>query len=178
MAFEIEKTTINGLLIIKPKIYSDDRGFFMESYKYSDFKKIGLDIKFVQDNHSRSIKNVIRGIHFQKPPKEQAKLVKCVRGEIFDVAVDLRKNSKTYLKWFGIKLSDKNGYMLYIPKGFGHGFSVLSDFADVVYKCDEEYSPEHDSGIRYDDPDIKIDWQIKNPILSNKDLNLNYLRSL
>lgn len=177
MPFEFEKTYIEDLLIVKPKTFSDSRGFFREMFKSSDFKNFIVG-KFVQDNFSYSVKNVIRGLHFQRPPKEQSKLVMCLYGEIFDVAVDLRKGSPTYLKWFGINLSQSNGYMLYIPRGFAHGFAVLSESACVYYKCDEEYSSEHDWGIRYDDPSIGIEWKIHNPVLSQKDLNLPYLNDI
>ncbi|MEF3279911.1 MAG: dTDP-4-dehydrorhamnose 3,5-epimerase [Elusimicrobiota bacterium] len=175
MPFEFEKLSLDGLILIKPKMFIDKRGFFMETFKKSEFSSNGINCDFLQDNHSRSFKNVIRGIHFQKEPKAQSKLVRCVRGEIYDVAVDLRKESKTYLKWYGVKLSDENGFMLFIPKGFGHAFLVLSEEADVVYKCDEEYSPEHDCGIRYDDPSIGIKWGVSDPIVSEKDLKLPFL---
>lgn len=178
MPFEFEKTPLNGCYLIKPKTFFDARGYFREQYKKTDFEFSGISVRFVQYNLSYSVKNVIRGLHFQKPPKEQSKLVFCAYGEIFDVAVDLRKDSKTFLKWYGVNLSHENGYMLYIPKGFAHGFAVKSDFAIVCYKCDEEYSPEYDSGIRYDDPDINIDWEIKQPILSEKDLKLPFLKDI
>ncbi|MCX7642151.1 MAG: dTDP-4-dehydrorhamnose 3,5-epimerase [Elusimicrobiales bacterium] len=175
MPFEFEKTYIDGLILIKPKTFLDRRGFFRETFKKTDFENIGINVNFVQDNFSYSIKNVIRGLHYQREPKEQAKLVSCIYGEIFDVAVDLRKNSSTYLKWYGVSLRHDNGWMLYIPRGFAHGFAVKSEFACVYYKCDEEYSPEYDSGVRYDDPNIAIDWGIKEPIISEKDLKLPFL---
>lgn len=175
MPFEFEKTNLEDCYLIKPKTFSDIRGYFREIYKKTDFNIAGVIVNFIQDNLSYSVKNVIRGLHFQKPPKEQSKLVFCVYGEIFDVAVDLRKNSKTFLKWYGVILNHENGNMLYIPKGFAHGFVVKSDFAIVCYKCDEEYSPQHDSGIRYDDPHINIDWQTSDPILSEKDSKLPFI---
>lgn len=178
MPFEFAQTILPGVFLIKPKTFLDNRGFFREIFKSSDFKTIGINTQFVQDNFSYSIKNVIRGLHFQKPPKEQAKLVMCIYGEIFDVAVDLRKDSSTYLKWYGVELTRENGYMLYIPKGFAHGFLVKSEYACVYYKCDEEYSPKHDSGVRYDDPNINIDWGVKNPIISDKDLKLPFISQL
>ncbi|MGC8867178.1 MAG: dTDP-4-dehydrorhamnose 3,5-epimerase [Elusimicrobiales bacterium] len=178
MPFEFEKTHLDGVLVIKPKTFFDNRGFFREVFKSSDFKKKVGDVVFVQDNFSYSVKNVIRGLHFQKKPKEQAKIVMCIYGEIFDVAVDLRNESPNYLRWFGIRLSSNNGFMLYIPKGFAHGFAVLSESACVYYKCDEEYSFEHDSGVRYDDPDIGVKWGVENPILSDKDLKLPYIKDL
>lgn len=178
MPFEFETTPLEGCILIKPKKFSDVRGYFKEIYKKTDFVVSGISSEFVQDNLSYSVKNVIRGLHFQKPPKEQSKLVFCVYGEIFDVAVDLRKNSKTYLKWYGVSLNHENGYMFYIPKGFAHGFIVRSDFAIVCYKCDEEYSPQHECGIRYNDPTIKIDWGVDEPILSQKDLKLPFLHEI
>ena len=176
MPFDFKKLEINGLILIKPIVFSDDRGFFMEAYKYSDFAKNGIKENFVQDNHSKSVKNVLRGIHFQLNPKAQGKLVRCTKGKIFDVAVDLRKNSPTFKKWVGVELSDENKYMLYIPAGFGHAFLTLSEEAEVLYKTTEEYSKEHDSGIRWNDPEINITWGIKSPILSEKDANLPYLK--
>ncbi len=176
MPFEFKKLEIEGVVLVKPIVFSDDRGFFMETYKYSDFAKNGIKENFVQDNHSKSVKNVLRGIHFQLNPKAQGKLVRCIKGKIFDVAVDLRKNSPTFKKWVGVELSEENKYMLYIPAGFGHAFLTLSDEAEVLYKATEEYSKEHDSGIRWNDPEINITWGIKSPILSEKDANLPYLK--
>ena len=175
MPFEFKKLEIEGVVLVKPIVFSDDRGFFMETYKYSDFAKNGIKENFVQDNHSKSVKNVLRGIHFQLNPKAQGKLVRCTKGKIFDVAVDLRKNSPTFKKWVGVELSEENKYMLYIPAGFGHAFLTLSDEAEVLYKATEEYSKEHDSGIRWNDPEINITWGIKSPILSEKDANLPFL---
>jgi len=176
MPFEFKKLELEGVVLIKPVIFADDRGFFMETYKYSDFAKNGIKENFVQDNHSKSIKNVLRGIHFQLNPKAQGKLVRCTKGKIFDVAVDLRKNSPTFKQWLGVELSEENKYMLYIPAGFGHAFLTLSEEAEVIYKTTEEYSKEHDSGIRWNDPEINITWGIKDPILSEKDANLPYLK--
>jgi len=178
MPFEFKKLEIDGVVLIKPKVFEDNRGFFLESYKKSDFENFGIKDVFVQDNHSKSVKSVIRGLHFQKHPYEQSKLVRCISGKIFDVAVDLRKNSPTYKKWVGIELSDENNFILYIPKGFAHGFCVLSDEAHVVYKCDCEYMPFYDAGIRWDDPDINIKWPITDPLVSDKDKNLPYLREV
>ena len=166
---EFEKTKIEGVLIIKPKVFGDNRGFFMETYNENDFKAQGLNYVFVQDNHSKSTKGVLRGLHFQKK-HPQTKLVRVIRGEVFDVAVDLRKGSKTYGKWVGEVLSEDNKKMLLIPKGFAHGFVVLSDEAEFVYKCDDVYHPEDEGGIAYSDPEIGIDWPIKdNLLLSEKD---------
>jgi len=178
MPFEFQKLEIDDVILIKPKIFADNRGFFLECYKRSDFEMAGIKDIFIQDNHSISFKSVIRGLHFQKKPYEQSKLVKCTYGKIFDVAVDLRRDSKTYKKWVGVELSDENSFMLYIPKGFAHGFCVLSDKAEVIYKCDCEYMKDYDSGIRWDDPDINIKWPCLNPILSDKDKNLPYLKDV
>jgi dTDP-4-dehydrorhamnose 3,5-epimerase len=143
----------------------------METYKKSDFKKAGIDTDFVQDNHSKSVKGVLRGLHYQLEPKAQGKLVRCIRGKIFDVAVDIRKGSPTFGKWIGLELSEENKLMLWIPEGFAHGFLTLSEEAEIVYKVSgAEYSPEHDRGIRWNDPDIGIKWPLEGePILSEKD---------
>ncbi len=158
-----------GLIIVTPYVFSDERGFFMESYRSDEFEKAGIKGEFVQDNHSKSTKGVIRGLHFQKDPCEQSKLVRCISGEVFDVAVDLRPKSDTFGKWYGIVLSEQNKKMLYIPKGFAHGFSTLSEEAEVLYKVDEFYSREDERGIVYNDPKIAVDWKVSNPILSSKD---------
>lgn len=163
------KTEIEGVYIIEPKVFGDSRGFFMETYNENDFKKNGLDYVFVQDNQSKSHKGVLRGLHFQKE-HPQAKLVRVVEGEVFDVAVDLRKGSKTYGKWVGVILSEENKKMFMIPRGFAHGFVVLSKKAQFVYKCDDFYHPEDEGGIMYDDPDINIEWPYKGDVeLSEKD---------
>lgn len=179
MPFEFEKTIIPDVILIKPKVFNDDRGFFMESYKKSDFFANGIDVDFCQDNHSKSSKGVLRGLHYQKAPKQQAKLVRCVRGKIFDVAVDIRKSSPTFSKWVGVELSEENKFMLYIPEGFAHGFVVLSDIAELMYKTSCEYSKENDCGIRWNDNDINIDWKIDfSPKLSEKDLNQPFLKDV
>lgn len=163
------KTEIEGVYIIEPKVFGDSRGFFMETYNEKDFKKNGLDYIFVQDNQSKSHKGVLRGLHFQKE-HPQAKLVRVVEGEVFDVAVDLRKGSKTYGKWVGVILSEENKKMFMIPRGFAHGFVVLSETAQFVYKCDDFYHPEDEGGIMYNDPDINIEWPYKGDVeLSEKD---------
>jgi dTDP-4-dehydrorhamnose 3,5-epimerase len=172
MPFTFEKTKLDGVVLVTPKVLQDDRGFFMETYKLSDFVVNGVEQVFVQDNQSRSSKNVLRGIHFQNPPKPQGKLVRCLRGSIWDVAVDIDPNSKTYKQWVGFELSEENKKMLYIPEGFGHGFSVLSDDAEIAYKCTNEYDPDLDAGIRWDDEELNIDWRIKEPVLSEKDVKL------
>ena len=170
MPFEFKKLDIEDVQLIIPKVFDDERGFFLESYKKSDFINNGINIDFNQDNHSRSTKGVLRGLHYQASPKGQAKIVRCIKGEIFDVAVDIRKNSPTFGKWVGEKLSEENKHMLYIPDGFAHGFVVLSDIAEILYKASNEYSKEHDRGILWNDPDIDIKWNIDfEPILSEKD---------
>ena len=175
---KISKTFIEDLLIIEPQLFKDERGFFYESYNK---KKLDNNIKiiFVQDNESKSIKGVIRGLHFQLPPFEQTKLVRCVSGNILDVAVDLRTNSKTYGKSFSIELSSENNKQLFIPKGFAHGFQVLSEEAIVNYKVDNFYNPKSDSGIIWNDKDLSINWSIDvKPILSVKDLKLISFKEL
>jgi len=160
---------ISGLILIEPLTHSDERGFFMETYRSDEFEKAGIKAEFVQDNHSMSVKNVIRGLHFQVKPHAQSKLVRSIRGEIYDVAVDLRRRSKTFGKWLGVKLSSENKRMLYIPAGFAHGFSTISDEAEVVYKVDEPYSKEDERGIAFSDPHLAIDWKVNKPIVSSRD---------
>lgn len=162
------KTEIEGVYIIEPKVFGDNRGYFMETYNEKDFKENGLNYTFVQDNQSKSKKGVLRGLHFQKK-FPQAKLVRVLEGEVYDVAVDLRKNSSTYGKYVGVILSSENKKMLMIPRGFAHGFIVLSETATFTYKCDEFYHPEDEGGIMWNDPDIKIEWPFDEVILSEKD---------
>lgn len=169
MPFIFNRLSIPDVVLIEPKVFKDDRGFFIESYKKSDFLEFGIKKEFVQDNHSKSVCGVIRGLHYQTNPKAQAKLVRCTSGSIFDVAVDIRIGSPTYGKWVGEILSEDNKKLLYIPIGFAHGFSVLSETAELLYKTTEEYSQENDASIFYNDPEIKIDWKISNPIISEKD---------
>ena len=167
--FKFNKTSIEGVYIIEPQVFGDNRGYFMETYKESEFKENGLDYKFVQDNQSSSRRGVLRGLHFQKK-FPQAKLVRVLSGEVFDVAVDLRKDSPTYGKWEGAILSGENKKQLMIPKGFAHGFLVISDYAEFAYKCDEFYHPEDEGGIMWNDKDINIKWpEISELILSEKD---------
>jgi len=168
------KTEISGLLIFEPKVYEDDRGYFFESYNLKNFNEQNLYLNFVQDNQSRSHYGVIRGLHYQLDPNAQVKLVRVLSGAILDVAVDIRKNSPTYGKVFSIELSADNKKQLYIPAGFAHGFSVLSEIAEVMYKCDEFYSKESEGGIRYNDPQLNIDWKIPADkiVVSEKDLQL------
>ena len=169
---EISLTSFDGLKVVQLKIYHDNRGFFVERFNKKLFHDLGLTVDYFQDNHSLSAPNVIRGLHFQNNPS-QAKLVGCLRGKILDVAVDIRKNSPTFGKYFSIELSAENGKLLFIPAGFAHGFAVLgAEPADVMYKVDNQFSKEGDGGIRFNDPDLKIDWQIANPIISDKDKNL------
>ena len=200
MPFNFSCLAIPDVIVIEPTVFPDDRGFFMESYKYSEFSAFGIKEHFVQDNHSRSTKGVLRGLHYQRSPKAQGKLVRVVVGEIFDVGVDIRlaraiekdlpygiremrifhgvkdiswaKGSPTYGRWVGERLSAENKRMLYIPPGFAHGFCVLSEVAEVLYKTTEEYAPEHDAGIIWNDHEIGIEWPIEHPILSPKDAAL------
>ena len=166
---EFESLEIEGLVLIKPKVYYDNRGFFMETYSKKEFEEHGIKTEFVQDNHSWSIKNTLRGLHFQKEPYSQAKLIRCISGEILDVAVDIRKNKKTFGKHVKINLSAENKYMLFIPEGFAHGFLVLSDYAEIIYKVSKFYNKEYESGIIWNDPELAIEWPVKNPILSEND---------
>jgi len=167
---EIVETGIKDLVIIKPNVFEDDRGYFFESYNKIKFLEKGIDVNFVQDNESRSMKNVLRGLHFQKPPFTQGKLVRVMRGSVLDVAVDLRKNSPTYGKWASIVLSDKNKWMYWVPAGFAHGFMTLEDDTVFFYKCTNIYNKDSEGSLLWNDPDLKIDWgkEVK-PILSGKD---------
>ena len=174
--FEFGPLAIPGVVLIKPRLFRDDRGFFLETYKYGDFARAGINEVFVQDNYSRSTRNVLRGLHYQKDPFAQGKLVRCSGGAIFDVAVDIRKGSPFYAKWVGAELNEQNNFMLFVPPGFAHGFLVLTESAEVTYKCTKEYSPEHDRGIAWNDPDIAIDWPVSEPLLSGKDIRHPLLR--
>ena len=165
---KIIKCKIEGLLIIEPVVFGDERGFFMETYSRKKYCEFGIDVEFVQDNHSRSTRNVLRGLHYQINPGQE-KLVRVLSGEVFDVAVDIRRNSPTFGKWEGCLLSETNKRQFYVPKGFAHGFCVLSDTAEFAYKCGDYYSPENERGIAWNDPDLAIDWPVKNPILSERD---------
>ena len=164
------KTKLDGVVIIEPDVFGDHRGFFMESWSQKKMEEAGLYYDFVQDNHSMSsVKGTLRGIHFQKGDKAQAKLVRCVRGAVLDVAVDLRHDSPTYKQWEAVVLSAENKKQLLIPRGFGHGFVTLTDEVEFLYKADNYYAPEADGGIRWNDPEIGVDWGVKDPILSAKD---------
>lgn len=167
--FEKIETNIEGLYVIKPTVFGDQRGFFMESWNKREFESIGIRCDFVQDNHSKSRRGVLRGLHFQFR-NVQAKLIRCIRGRILDVAVDLRRNSPTFGKHFAIELSEENKLMLFIPKYFAHGFLVVSDEAEVIYKADDYYDPQSDSGIIWNDEDLAIDWQLEKYGLNENDL--------
>lgn len=170
MSFNFERQKIKDVILITPNICDDSRGFFMESYKKSEFAKNGIDVEFKQDNYSKSTARVLRGLHYQSKPHSQAKLVKCMKGRIFDVAVDIRPNSKTFGKYVKVELSEKNQCSLFIPEGFAHGFVVLSQEAELFYKVSNEYAQYADRGILWNDKDINIDWEIDfKPILSEKD---------
>ena len=164
--------SIPDVVLIKPQVFKDERGFFFESWQKKEFSKAGIDIEFVQDNHSGSVKNVLRGLHYQIQ-QSQGKLIRVIAGEVFDAAVDIRKSSPTFGKWVGATLSSENFNMLWIPPGFAHGFLVLSDYAEFVYKATDFYAPGFERSIRWDDPDIGIDWPLKGqtPLLSLKDIN-------
>lgn len=171
------ETALPGVYIIEPDVFGDYRGWFMESWSQEKMKKLGIDVNFVQDNHSFTAKKgTLRGLHFQKDPMAQAKLVRCTAGAVMDVAVDLRKGSPTYKKWVSVVLSAENKLQFYIPRGFAHGFLTLTDNVEFMYKCDNPYSKEHDRSIRFDDPEIGVVWNVSNPILSEKDLNAPLLK--
>jgi dTDP-4-dehydrorhamnose 3,5-epimerase len=166
---EIINTEINGLLIIKPKVFEDDRGYFFESYNKNAFSNLGINVNFVQDNQSLSGKNVLRGLHFQNTPFAQAKLVRVIKGSVLDVAVDIRKNSPTYGKHVSIEMTEKNKTMFYIPEGFAHGFLTLEDETIFSYKCTNFYNKESEGCILWNDPVLNINWNVHNPIISDKD---------
>ncbi len=173
----VTKTKLDGVVIVEPKVHGDHRGFFMESWSKKKFEEAGLFYDFVQDNHSSStVKGTLRGIHFQRGDKSQAKLVRCVKGAVLDVAVDLRPASPTYKQWVAVELSAENKKQLMIPRGFGHGFLTLTDDVEFLYKADNFYAPEADGGIRWNDPDIGVDWGIEAPILSDKDAKAPFLK--
>ncbi|PIQ27445.1 MAG: dTDP-4-dehydrorhamnose 3,5-epimerase [Bacteroidetes bacterium CG18_big_fil_WC_8_21_14_2_50_41_14] len=167
---EIIKTNIPDLYIVKPTVFEDHRGYFFESYNKEVFLRHGIDQNFVQDNESKSQKNVLRGLHFQKPPFAQGKLVRVIRGSVLDVAVDIRKSSPTYGKWASIELTQENKWMYWVPPGFAHGFITLEDNTTFFYKCTNMYNKESEGSILWNDPDLNIDWKISQPILSEKDI--------
>lgn len=174
---KIIETKIPDLLVIEPKVFNDSRGFFMETYNRLRYREYGIDIEFVQDNHSHSQYGVLRGLHGQYK-HAQGKLVSVTRGRVFDVAVDIRPNSPTFGQWEGVILDDVDHRQFYIPAGFAHGFCVMSQVADFTYKCTDYYQPKDEFGIHYADPDLKIDWPVKNPILSDKDKTYPNLRDI
>lgn len=176
MPFTFKPLTIPDVILVEPKVFPDDRGFFCESFKASDFEKANLPAHFVQDNFSFSKKDVIRGLHYQKNPRAQGKLVSVLKGGVWDVAVDIRRESSNFLKWAAVELNDRNHAMLYIPPGFAHGFISLTEDVHLLYKCTNEYDPQADAGIRWNDPDIAIPWPVCNPIVSAKDAVLPLLR--
>lgn len=170
-------TDIPEVKLIKPLFHGDSRGFFLETFQQERYKEMGINYEFVQDNHSRSKKNTLRGLHFQSK-NMQGKLVRVSQGSVYDVAIDIRKGSPTYKKWVGYILNDKNHYQLFIPPGFAHGFCVLSDYADFEYKCTDLYNPDYEVGLLWSDPELNIDWPISDPLLSEKDKTNPMLKSL
>jgi len=176
MSFTFNKLNIPEVILIESSVSTDDRGFFTEVFKASEFEKHGVATSFVQDNFSHSKKGVIRGLHYQLNPKAQGKLVRVIKGKIMDIAVDVRHDSPTFLQKVEVELSEENNRMLFIPPGFAHGFVALSDEVKFLYKCTAEYSKEHERGIRFDDPNINIDWRISDPLVSEKDLMLPYAK--
>ena len=178
MPFKFIRKQISDVVLIEPIVFEDDRGFFLEAIKFSDFKANGITKPFVQVNHSKSKKGVLRGLHYQAAPNEQGKLIQVIRGEIFDVAVDIRKESPTFGKWVSEHLSSDKKKMLYIPAGFAHGFCVISDEAEIIYYCTEEYSKKHDRGIMWNDPAIGINWPIKPSSISEKDQSQPFLKDI
>ncbi|MFA5993729.1 MAG: dTDP-4-dehydrorhamnose 3,5-epimerase [Parcubacteria group bacterium] len=174
---EIVKTTLQDAYLIKPQVFQDERGFFMETYSEKKFKEAGIMADFVQDNHAMSVtRGVLRGLHFQLGEDVQAKLVRVTKGAVYDVIVDLRKDSPTFGKWEGFELTAENFYMLFVPRGFAHGYCTLEDYTEFQYKCDNFYAPQSDSGLRWNDPDLKIYWPVENPILSEKDQQQQFFR--
>jgi dTDP-4-dehydrorhamnose 3,5-epimerase len=177
MTFAFKCLDIPEVVLIEPKVFEDERGFFMETYKMPDFVNAGIKANFVQDNHSRSAKGILRGLHYQNPPFAQGKLVRVVKGEIFDVAVDIRMGSPTWGKWVGVILSEENKNILYVPETFAHGFCVLSEVAEVIYKTTNVYSAEAEAGVIWNNEDLNIEWPVKEPILSEKDQKLPSLKN-
>jgi dTDP-4-dehydrorhamnose 3,5-epimerase len=169
MPFTFTETSIQGVFVVTPKVFEDDRGFFMETYAKSAFETAGIKGELIQQNHSRSVRGVLRGLHFQRDPYAQARLVRCTRGEVFDVAVDIRKVSPTFGKWVSAILTESNRNMLYVPRGFAHGFLTMSHTAEVQYSVDNAYAPDYEQGIIWNDPQLNIAWPAANPILSKKD---------
>ena len=175
MPFSFRRLEIPDVLLITPNIFEDERGFFMETYKLSEFKKLGVEYNFVQENFAKSKKNVLRGLHYQLEPKSQGKLVRCVRGKVWDVAVDIRKGSPWYGKWVKVELSEENKNILWVPRGFAHGYVSVEEDSEILYLTTEEYSPQFERGILWNDPTLKIDWGVDSPIVSQKDGKLPLL---
>jgi dTDP-4-dehydrorhamnose 3,5-epimerase len=175
MPFEFKHLKIPDLILIEPKIFHDERGFFLEAYKSSDFRRNGINVDFVQDNLAKSDRGVLRGLHYQLPPMAQGKLVSVIKGKVWDVAVDIRKSSPTFLQWEGVELSAENSCIFYVPPGFAHGYLTLAEDTLFSYKCTNEYSPEHERGIIWDDPEIGIQWPCDNPMVSERDQGLGPL---
>jgi dTDP-4-dehydrorhamnose 3,5-epimerase len=171
VGFTFKTLEIPEVILVQPAVFVDQRGFFMETYRLPDFAAAGIDARFVQENHSRSRKGVLRGLHYQNPPFAQGKLVRTIKGEVFDVAVDIRKGSPTWGKWVSVLLSEENKNMLYVPAGFAHGFCVLSDVAEVIYKTTNVFSAGSEAGIIWNDRQLNIEWPVKEPVLSEKDRN-------
>jgi dTDP-4-dehydrorhamnose 3,5-epimerase len=167
---EVIETELNGLFVLKPKVFEDERGYFYESYNQNLFKLAGINFDFVQDNQSLSQKGVLRGLHFQNPPHAQGKLVRVITGSVYDVAVDIRKDSKTYGKWFGLELTEKNKWMMFVPPGFAHGFLTLENNTIFSYKCTNFYNKASEDCLLWNDKDLNIDWNFDKPLLSAKDL--------
>ena len=175
MPLEFTQTVLPGVLVVEPSVHGDARGFLMETYKASEFAAAGIDVRFVQENQSRSVHGTLRGLHFQHAPKAQGKLIRVVEGEIFDVAVDVRPESPTFKRWVAVVLSAANRRSVYVPAGYAHGFCVTSPDAQVVYQATAEYAPELEAGVRWNDPDLGIEWPIRDPILSARDSRLPLL---
>ena len=178
MPFKFTPCSLPGVVLIEPTVFQDERGFFMETYKQSDFVRAGIDIELIQENHSRSVEGTLRGLHFQRPPRAQAKLVRATMGEIFDVVVDVVPRSPTFGKWVSVTLSADNKYSLFVPAGYAHGFCVVSQEAEVVYKTSQEYAPELEFGVRWDDPALGIAWPVSAPRLSARDTRWPVLEQL
>ncbi len=174
---KVSRTELDGVLLVEPEVFGDARGFLFESYSKKKYERHGIAVDFVQDNHSFSEKGVVRGLHYQLD-RAQAKLVRVTRGEVFDVAVDIRKGSPTFGKWVGARLSGENHLQMFVPVGFAHGFCVLSETVEFLYKCSDYYSPEDERGIIWNDPDIGVDWLVDTPVLSNKDRSYPRLRDI
>ncbi len=176
MPFRFQRLEIPEVILIDPVVFEDERGVLFEAYKHSDFCAFGIRDVFVQDNHSKSVRGVLRGLHYQKRARAQGKLVGVVSGEIFDVAVDIRRGSTTYGRWVGVYLSADNRQLVFVPAGFAHGFCVLSDLAEVVYKATQEYAPDQERGVAWNDPELGIEWPIASPLISERDARFPTLR--